>query len=71
MDHQHAQIVNPENSVWMNSQEAATHLRISAQALRNRVCRGEIPFYKLKRSLRFKRAELDGLIEKSRKGGFR
>ena len=60
-----------EKAVWMNTQEAARYLRISPGALRNQVHRGEVPFYKFRRSLRFKRTELDRLIESTRRGGYR
>lgn len=62
---------NLEKAVWLNTQEAAAYLRISPQALRNHVYRGDVPFYKFRRSLRFKRTELDRLLEGTRRGGFR
>lgn len=60
-----------EKAVWMSTQEAATYLRISPQALRNHVYRGDVPHYKFRRSLRFKRTELDRLLEGTKRGGFR
>jgi len=60
-----------ERAMWMNTQEAARYLRISPGALRNHVSRGDVPFYKFRRTLRFKRTELDRLIEGSRQGGWR
>ena len=52
---------------WMTTKQAAEYLCISTQALRNRVCRGEIHSYTFgKRSLRFKKSELDELIEASK-----
>lgn len=55
--------------VWMNTVEAALYLRVTPQALRNRVYQGTIPHYKFQRSLRFKRSELDRMLEETRMGG--
>jgi excisionase family DNA binding protein len=60
-----------ENAVWMNTAEAAAYLRISPGALRNCVHKGSVPYYKFLRSLRFKRTELDRLLESTKRGGFR
>jgi hypothetical protein len=38
--------------------------------LRNYVCSGEIPFYKFKRRLRFKKTDLEKLLQASRQGGY-
>ncbi|MBK9294496.1 MAG: helix-turn-helix domain-containing protein [Oligoflexia bacterium] len=59
-----------DNLVWMNSEEAATYLRVSVKALRTQVYRGHIPFYKLQGRLRFKRADLDRMLENTRCGSF-
>jgi excisionase family DNA binding protein len=60
-----------ENLIWLTSKEASTYLRLpSVGALRVMVCKRQIPFHKLGRSLRFKRSELDRFIESSRNGGF-
>ncbi len=56
---------------WMNSVEAAEYLRISVGSLRNHVSKGELPYYKFRRNLRFKRTDLDRLIEQTRYGGWR
>jgi excisionase family DNA binding protein len=59
-----------ENLTWLTSNEAADYLRLpSVGALRVLVCKRRVPFHKLGRSLRFKRAELDRLLEASRSGG--
>lgn len=59
-----------ENLIWLNSNEAAVYLRLpSVGALRVLVCQRRIPFYKLGRSLRFKKSELDRLLDASRNGG--
>lgn len=60
-----------ENLIWLTSKEASIYLRLpSVGALRVMVCKRQIPFHKLGRSLRFKRSELDRFIESSRNGGF-
>lgn len=54
---------------WMNSKEAAEYLRISENNLRVKVSRGEVPVSgKLGRTLRFRREELDKLLEAPIKG---
>ena len=59
-----------ENLTWLTSNEAAQYLRLpSVGALRVLVCKRRLPFHKLGRSLRFKKAELDRLLEASRNGG--
>jgi excisionase family DNA binding protein len=59
-----------ENLTWLTSNEAAEYLRLpSVGALRVLVWKRQLPFHKLGRSLRFKRAELDRLLEVSRIGG--
>lgn len=60
-----------DNLIWLNSNEAAEYLRITPGALRAKVYRGEIKPYKLGRSSRFKRSELDKLLEISLKKEFR
>lgn len=63
--------VGLEMAVWLSTNEAAAYLRISPGALRNCVHRGSVPFYKFRRSLRFKRTELDRLLESTKCGGLR
>lgn len=69
--------LNPEqsriepNGKYLNAKETAVYLRTSVGSVRNMAWRGQLPYYKLKRRLIFKRADLDRLIEASRKGGFR
>ncbi len=55
--------------IWLDSKEAASYLRLSVNSLRIRVMRGQIPFYRLGKRLRFKRSELKSLVENSLKGG--
>lgn len=54
-----------DNLKWMTTNEAATYLRKSTNALRTAVCRGHIVAKKFRRRLYFKRSELDRLIETS------
>ncbi len=52
--------------IWMTTKEAAVYLRLSESALRTLIHRyPRIPRYKLGNSLRFKREELDKLLESS------
>ncbi len=50
---------------WLNSKEAATYLRKTANALRIMVYRGYIRPKKFHRRLYFRRLELDRLLESS------
>lgn len=58
------------NKTWMNSREASEYLRTTLGSLRNMVYRGKLPAKKFGNRLRFKRVELDRLIDNSftRKG---
>jgi excisionase family DNA binding protein len=56
-------------TVWLDSREAAHHLRISEANLRVKVSRGQIPVHgRVGRCLRFRREELDKLLEASSQG---
>ncbi|OFZ50410.1 MAG: hypothetical protein A2381_13515 [Bdellovibrionales bacterium RIFOXYB1_FULL_37_110] len=56
--------------VWLDTKEAAVHLRITANNLRVKVSRGEIQVDgKLGHSWRFRRDRLDELLESSINGG--
>ena len=60
-----------DNLIWLNSKEASEYLRISENNLRVKVSRGEIPVDgRLGRSLRFRRDELDKLLETPNKENF-
>ena len=54
-----------DNLNWMTTNEAATYLRKSTNALRTAVCRGHVSAKKFRRRLYFKRSDLDRLIEPS------
>ncbi len=53
------------NIKWFNTIEAAAYIRISVNNLRIKVCRGQIKSYKLGNRLRFKKSDLDKLLEES------
>lgn len=54
-----------ENLIWLTSKEAAAYIRITPGNLRVMICRGLLRPYKLNNRNRFKKAELDILIESS------
>ncbi len=56
------------NLIWMTTNEAAEYLRVTPNNLRTMVYRGVVKTYKLNNRNRFKKEELDKLIESSLKG---
>ena len=60
---------NSEKQVWMTTTEAAKYLRVSKWSLLNFVSSGRVPYYKLGRSNRYRREDLDNLLLSQRKGG--
>jgi excisionase family DNA binding protein len=54
-----------DNLVWLTTEEAASYLRKTANALRVMVHRGQIRARKFRRRLYFKKMELDELLETS------
>lgn len=56
------------NLIWLTTNEAAEYLRITPNNLRVMIFRGLLKPYKLNNRHRFKREELDSLIESSRTG---
>ena len=59
-----------ENLTWLTSSEAAEYLRLpSVGTLRVMVFKRRLPFYRIGRNLRFKKSELDRLLDLSRNGG--
>ena len=48
---------------WLSSDQAASYLGISRRALYKRIRRGQIPFYRFGRMLRFRLSDLDRLHE--------
>lgn len=57
-------------SEWFDSKEAAEYLRISAHSLLNLTSAGKIPFHKLGRRNRFKRSDLEKILEHNRMGPY-
>jgi len=55
---------NLEVGEWLTSAEAARFLGISTNALRIKVCRGQVEFKKLGSRLRFRKHQLDCLLLK-------
>lgn len=49
---------------WLGTLEAASFLRISENALRIMVYRGQVPVYKFGRRLRFRKSDLSSLFTK-------
>jgi excisionase family DNA binding protein len=59
-------VINKDMVTWFNTSEASEYLSISKGQLLNMVSRGEIPYYKLGRSNRYLKEELDNLLMSSR-----
>lgn len=47
---------------WLSTEEAASYLRLSENALRIKVHRGQVPVYRFGRRLRFRLKDCEGLI---------
>jgi len=56
-----------DNLIWLTTNEAAEYLRTTPNNVRVMICRGRLKPYKLGNRNRFKRSELDDLIESSKK----
>ncbi len=55
-----------DNLTWLTTKEAAEYLRLpSVNALRNLVYKRIVPYRRFGRHLRFKKTELDSLIDNS------
>jgi len=56
------------DSNLLTTQDAARHLGISASWLNHdRVCQGRIPFIRIGRSIRYRKAALDDFIRRSQR----
>ena len=55
---------NEISSKWLSSSDAASYLRVSENALRIMVHRGQIPVFKLGRRLRFRLMDCQALFKK-------
>lgn len=64
------EIKNLEGFKWLTTKEAAEYLRITVGSMKNLVYRGRIVPRKLGRLNRFKRDDLDRILEASLQGGF-
>ena len=53
------------NLEWMDSKEASEYLRTTIGSLRNMVYRGQLPAKKLGNRLRFKKSDLENLLDNS------
>lgn len=53
------------NLEWMDSKEASEYLRTTIGSLRNMVYRGQLPAKKLGNRLRFKKSDLEHLLDNS------
>ncbi len=53
---------------WLTTSEAAYYLRISTAQLDNLTSTGNLPYYKLGRSNRYKVDDLDNFLEKNNRG---
>lgn len=72
-EHRSIYLSESDNRItWLDSKEAAEYLRISVGSLRAKISRGQIkPQGRVGRTLRFRREELDRLMEASLfNGGF-
>lgn len=56
------------DNVWFSTLQTANYLDVSVQALLNMTSNGKIPYYKLGRRNRYKKLDLDNLLESNRKG---
>lgn len=59
--------INAVEDRLLTVQEAADYLRFAVQTVYNKVNRGEIPCVKIGRTLRFRRADLDSLLQPAAK----
>ena len=58
------------NSTWLDSKGAAEYLKVSEKQLRNLVSGGHIKYTKLLSRNRYKRSELDILLNREQRGGW-
>ena len=55
----------------LDADQAAELLGISREWIYKMARRGELPYYRLGRAMRFRRSELDAFLEEARRGGSR
>ncbi len=56
-----------DNFQWMTTKETANYLKISVGQLLNLTSRGVLPYYKLGRSNRYLKSELDSYLMSTRR----
>jgi excisionase family DNA binding protein len=64
-------VLNPISGslkIWLDSNEAASYLRISVKTLMNLSSSGTIPFYKFGRRNRYRKDELDAILLQNKRG---
>lgn len=54
--------------VWFSTLQTASYLDLSVQAVLNMTSNGKLPYYKLGRRNRYKKSDLDMILEANRKG---
>jgi excisionase family DNA binding protein len=59
---------NQFSGIWLNSEEAAGYLKVSVPQLFNLTSTGNLPYYKLGRSNRYMKTELDTYLEAEMRG---
>lgn len=62
-DIQKKQKIEDEKDEWFNTEEAAAYLRLTPNALRIRVHRATVKFYKFGSRLRFRKGDLVSLLQ--------
>lgn len=51
------------NTSWMTVRDVAVDTRLSERGIRQMIAEGRLPAYKVGRSLRIRRVDVDGLFE--------
>ena len=59
--------MNPEDTKMMSIKDVCEYLNISRQTLHRVTKEGELPYYRIKRSVRYKREEVEDYLRKQRK----
>lgn len=59
------------NETWLDTEGAAKYIKVSKEQLRNLVAGGYIPYRKLLSRNRYEKTELDELLDRHKKGGWR
>ena len=56
---------------WLTTKELSEYLRVTPKQILNWTFSGVLPYYKISNRNRYKKSEIDALLESSRLGGFR